>query len=380
MRGPEDSYCAPPARLLLYIFCGAFRIGASADETEGAVAGMSKGTRAVVGIVLALLCLLVAFKGVDFRELWSALKQADYLWLAPAMAFVSCSMVFRVFRWGCLLSPMKRIGFWDLFSAISICFMANNVLPARSGEFIRAVLIGKKHGVSVSTVLATVVLERISDALCVMGLFIFLLLSLTVEPEVKFLGLVLVVGYLGILGLLVAARIWPAAVEGGAYRLVALLSPRLALRARAAAASFVHGLSVLKDGSQVALVVAYSVAIWAGILLTYYGINRAFGIRGMGLSGYTLLLSMLALAVMVPSPGYLGSFQLAYKKALTIFGHAANVALACGWVAWGSQYIFINLVGVICLWREGVSFNALQREEEEAEGGLERGSGAGDGR
>ena len=48
-------------------------------------------------------------------------------------------------------------------------------------------------------------------------------------------------------------------------------------------------------------------------------------------------------------------------------GHAANTALAGGWVAWGSQYIFINLVGVICLWREGVSFRALEREEEEAE-------------
>ncbi|MEI6632509.1 MAG: lysylphosphatidylglycerol synthase transmembrane domain-containing protein [Chlamydiota bacterium] len=328
---------------------------------------MSKGTRAVVGIALALLCLAVAFRGVDFRELWSALTQADYLWLIPAMVVVSVSMIFRVFRWQCLLRPMKRIGFWDLFSAISICFMANNVLPARSGEFIRAMLVGKKHGVSVSTVLATVVLERISDALCVMALFLFLIFSLTVSPEMKRLGLVLVAGYLGILALLVAARIYPAAVEGAAHRLLVRISPRIALRVRAAVASFVQGLSVLKDGSQVALIVVYSVFVWGGILVTYYFINRAFGVRGLGLSGYTLLLSMLALAVMVPSPGYMGSFQLGYKKALTVFGHAANTALACGWVAWGSQYIFINLVGVICLWREGVTFGALKREEGKVE-------------
>ena len=331
------------------------------------MAGMSKGTRAVVGIALALLCLAVAFRGVDFRELWSALTQADYLWLIPAMVVVSVSMIFRVFRWQCLLRPMKRIAFWDLFSAISICFMANNVLPARSGEFIRAMLVGKKHGVSVSTVLATVVLERISDALCVMALFLFLIFSLTVSPEMKRLGLVLVAGYLGILALLVAARIYPAAVEGAAHRLLVRISPRIALRVRAAVASFVQGLSVLKDGSQVALIVVYSVFVWGGILVTYYFINRAFGVRGLGLSGYTLLLSMLALAVMVPSPGYMGSFQLGYKKALTVFGHAANTALACGWVAWGSQYIFINLVGVICLWREGVTFGALKREEGKVE-------------
>ena len=341
---------------------------------------MSKSTRAVVGIALALLCLALAFRGVDFRELWSALTQADYLWLIPAMVVVSVSMIFRVFRWQCLLSPMKRIGFWDLFSAISICFMANNVLPARSGEFIRAMLVGKKHGLSVSAVLATVVLERISDALCVMELFLFLIFSLTISPEMKRLALVLVAGYLGILALLVAARIYPAAVEGAAHRLLVRISPRLALRVRGVVASFVQGLNVLKDGSQVALIVVYSVFVWGGILVTYYFINRAFGVRGLGLSGYTLLLSMLALAVMVPSPGYMGSFQLGYKKALTVFGHAANTALACGWVAWGSQYIFINLVGVICLWREGVTFGTLKREEEKVEDEIGHGGASGAGR
>lgn len=338
---------------------------------------MKKSTRAVLGIALALVCLFFAFRGVNFGELWAALKRADYLWLVPAMAFVSCSMLFRVFRWQCLLAPMKRVGFWDLFSAIAICFMANNVLPARSGEFIRAVLVGKKHGVSVSTVLATVVLERISDALCVMALFLFLIFSLTISPELKHLALVLVAGYLGILALLVAARVYPAAVEGAAHRILVRISPRLADKVRGVVASFVQGLSVLKDGMQVAIIVGYSVLVWAGILLTYYCTNRAFGIRGLGLSGYTLLLSMLSLAVMVPSPGYLGSFQLAYKKALTVFGHPANMALAAGWVAWGSQYIFINLIGVICLWREGVSFNALKREEAEAEDEIGRGGASG---
>ena len=331
---------------------------------------MKKRTRAVLGIALALCCLAVAFRGVNFGALWEALAHAEYRWLFPAMACVSVSMLFRVFRWGCLLSPTKRIGFMDLFSAISICFMANNVLPARSGEVIRAVLIGKKHGVSIGTVLATVVLERVSDALCVMGIFLFLVFSITFSPELEYLkhlALVLVAGYLGVLALLIAARVYPAAVEGGTHRLLVRLSPGLALRARAAVASFVRGLSVLRDGAQVALVVAHSVLVWAAIIGTYYCINRAFGVRGLGLTGYALLLSMLSLAVMVPSPGYLGSFQLAYRKALTVFGHAANTALAGGWIAWGSQYIFINLVGVICLWREGVSFRALEREEEAVE-------------
>ncbi|MDD5557900.1 MAG: lysylphosphatidylglycerol synthase transmembrane domain-containing protein [bacterium] len=328
---------------------------------------MKRHARTVVGIALAVILLLLAFRGIDFRDLLRTIAGGRYRWLVPAMVFVFASMIFRAFRWGCLIAPMKRIGFLDLLSAISICFMANNVLPARSGEFIRALLIGRRHGLAFSAVFATVVLERISDALCLMAIFLSLLLSLTVERDLRNLGLVLVAVYLSLLAALVAARFRPAAVRRAVGRLVSPLPSRFGGRVAGAAGSFIDGLRVLTSVRQVALVVAHSVCVWACILFTYYFINRAFDIRGIGLPGYALLLTMLAVAVMVPSPGYIGSFQLAYREALRRLRQPDDLALAGGWVAWGAQYIFINLLGAIFLWREGVSFGRLRREEEEVE-------------
>jgi len=325
--------------------------------------------RAIVGVVLAVACLFFAFRGIDYHELWESLKQANYVWLIPAMSFVVVSMIFRAFRWRCLLRPVKMVGFTDLFSAINICFMANNFLPARSGEFIRAVLIGKKHRVSISTVLATVVLERIFDAICVMGLFLYLIFSFTVEEKWKKAGLGLVVVYTAVLVLLVLGRIYSQSVQRVVHRILSGFSSTFAQKICRLIDSFLQGLTVLEEWKQVALILIYSVCIWGTILATYYFLCGAFGVH-MTPQGYVLLVCVLAVAVMAPIPGYIGSFHAAYKAALLVFGYPSSLALACAIVAHGAQYVFITILGVLCLWREGISFGRLRAEEAGAEGEL----------
>jgi uncharacterized protein (TIRG00374 family) len=327
--------------------------------------------RVILGVALAAACLFFAFRGIDYDELWESLTQANYVWLVPAMLFVLASMVFRAFRWRCLLSPVQTIGFMDLFSAINICFMANNFLPARSGEFIRAVLIGKKRRVSVSTVLATVVLERIFDAICVMGLFLYLIFSFTVDEKWKKAGLLLVVVYSAVLAFLVLGRIYSQAVQRTVHRVLSVFSSAIAHKICRAIDSFLQGLNVLKEWRQVALIMAYSVCVWGAILATYYFLCGAFGVH-LPPHGYVLLLCVLAVAVMAPIPGYIGSFHAAYKAALLAFGYPSSLALACAIVAHGAQYLFITILGVLCLWREGISFGRLRAEEEAAEERLER--------
>jgi glycosyltransferase 2 family protein len=330
---------------------------------------MKQYVRAIVGVALAVACLYFAFRGIDYHELWGSLRQANYVWLVPAMAFVVVSMIFRTFRWRCLLSPVKRVGTMDLFCAINICFMANNFLPARSGEFIRAVLIGKKHRVSISTVLATVVLERIFDAICVMGLFLYLIFSFTVEEKWKKAGLGLVVVYSMILVLLVLGRMYSQSVQRVVHRVLSGFSSSFAQKICGLIDSFLQGLNVLKEWKQVALILMHSVCVWGTILATYYFLCGAFGVH-MPLQGYVLLVCVLAVAVMAPIPGYIGSFHAAYKAALLVFGYPSSLALACAIVAHGAQYVFITILGVLCLWREGISLGRLRAEEEGAEGEL----------
>src|SRR5690606_4839914 len=79
-------------------------------------------------------------------------------------------MVIRAYRWQSFLGQPK-ISAGKLYSYANIGFMANGVLPARMGEFIRAFLIWRHTPHPFTTGLATIVVERVFD---LMGLLLIL--------------------------------------------------------------------------------------------------------------------------------------------------------------------------------------------------------------
>jgi len=60
-----------------------------------------------------------------------------------------------------------------MFPIVAIGYMGNNIYPARAGEVLRAVVLKRRAGVSVSASLATVIVERVFDGV-VMLAFVFL--------------------------------------------------------------------------------------------------------------------------------------------------------------------------------------------------------------
>ncbi len=331
---------------------------------------MKKHIRTIGVILLAVICLIIAFRNVDPRALLTSLRQANYWWLIPALILVEVAMVFRALRWRCLLSPTKIIGFMDLFSAMNICFMANNFLPARAGEFIRAVLIGKKHKTSISTVLATVVLERIFDAMCVVAIFLILLFTFSLEQKWKTRGMWLAAVYILFMVLLVVMRIYSKPVQRVIHRILSCFSSGLAHKFCNLLDSFLQGLNVLKDWRQVVLIAIYTALTWGTIFSTYYFICYAFHVH-MPIPGYLLLMCFLVIAVMAPIPGYWGSFHVACREALQIFKYSSAVASSCAIVAHGAQFILVTVVGLLCLRYEKVSFGELKKREKEAEEEIE---------
>ena len=117
-------------------------------------------------VTLALLVLLV-----DRRELWEALRTANYLYLAPAIALYFIGQWFRALRWQYLLSPIASISARRLYPVIIIGYMANNVLPARLGELVRAVYLSRREPeVSIPASIATLSVERLYDGLTLLAL------------------------------------------------------------------------------------------------------------------------------------------------------------------------------------------------------------------
>ena len=115
----------------------------------------------VIGAVISVVLVWFLFRNIDFTKLVDALKGANYLWLIPNILIIILTMYQRAYRWKFMIAPIKKVKFEKLLAATCIGFMANNVLPARLGEFVRAYSLSKQdNDISKSASMATIFVER----------------------------------------------------------------------------------------------------------------------------------------------------------------------------------------------------------------------------
>ena len=109
--------------------------------------------RFLVGLLISAAFLVYAFHGQDYGAIVDALRGVRYWLLIPALGLYFLGVVTRAWRWSMLLSPMKKISVRSLLPITVIGFMANNVLPLRTGEVVRSFVLNRNHGVRKSAAL-----------------------------------------------------------------------------------------------------------------------------------------------------------------------------------------------------------------------------------
>src|SRR5262245_60377883 len=115
-------------------------------------------------LLLAALLLYLSFHNVAWEEMLVTARRSEIGFLLSAAAVYGPSNLLRGLRWHLLLSAGGVVPRLTVISASNIGYLGNSLLPARAGELIRVVLIGKSSAISASYALATVLTERVSDA------------------------------------------------------------------------------------------------------------------------------------------------------------------------------------------------------------------------
>jgi uncharacterized membrane protein YbhN (UPF0104 family) len=300
-----------------------------------------------LGVAVSAVLLWVAVRGVNPDEVLQQLRQVRPVWLLPVLASIFLRFWLTAVRWQLLLRPVKRIGLHRLFAITMIGFMANNVLPARLGEFVRAYALGRSEALPPSLPFATIVIERIFDGFT---LLIFLLGGLSfLRPSRTLLwaaGLTCAL-YLGVLGGLVVLRTGRGLglLTGALNR----LPGRVGGPAQRLLDSFRAGLDVLSDGRALLLTAVLSVVIW---LINAAGVEASFRAFTLDLPPYAslLVLGTIAVALVLPSaPGYVGPLQVGAVQGLALVGVARETALSLSIVYHLCNYIPITIVGLAYL-------------------------------
>ncbi len=326
-----------------------------------------------LGVLISAFFLYWAFSKVDWLEFWQSLRQAKYGWLIPGIAVYFIAVWIRAWRWHYLLSPIQKIPTRRVFPITAIGYMGNNIFPARAGEFLRALVLKRHSGVSVSASLATIVIERIFDGV-VMLAFIFVNLpelAYLAESDSGYVGNIQTLAFWGVgvfalaLIIFLLAAMFPShSLRLGTWLIVHAAPRRVRQRLLDLMTRFLDGLASLRSPFNVLMIFFTSVIIWLLETGKYWFVMHAFPFQ-VSFFALMLLNGIVNLATTIPSaPGYVGTWEKVIQAVLTAFGVGTAVALGYAIVLHVALWLPITLLGAYFFAREGLHWqDALQNKE-----------------
>jgi uncharacterized protein (TIRG00374 family) len=306
--------------------------------------------RATLGITISLIAGWILLRSVDVGAALDVLATADPTWVALMVATVMVDVGARGARWRVLLAPIAALAYRRVLGYTFVGYLANNVLPARLGELVRSHALGEGEGISRTTVLGTVVVERVVDTVIVVGLAALAVVVLSargIMTSAVLLGAAFVALLLVGLGLAMALHRLPGADRITAY---AARWPRIVDLAR----RLREGLAVAARPGTLAGALVFSAVAWSASIATFLAGGQAVGVELTVAQG-ALLTSGVALATIVPSgPGYLGTFELTAVGIASSFGVDPDEAFAMALLVHAMILAVTTIGGVISAMRLGV--------------------------
>lgn len=326
---------------------------------------MLRSRRVWLGAVVTLVFLGLLFFRTDLSAIAAAFRAANYWWVFPAVLVYGASVWVRAVRYRFIVRSVQDIPARALFPVLVIGYMANNLLPARAGELIRAYVLGTRFAVSKMAALGTVAVERLFDGLTLLGFLSITVLLLGGDGLLMDLMLVSVAIFAAALAFFIVALAAPDTTERIVDLCVRVLPGRLRERARGLAWSFVEGLRALRHPDAFAWVAGTSVLAWLLEAVVFWLVGLAFGLE-VAFGYYVMAVGAANLAITAPSSqGGIGPFEYFTKLVLVSAGISESVGAAYGFAVHAVVILPATVLGLYYLWAMNLSLGNLRRSATE---------------
>jgi uncharacterized protein (TIRG00374 family) len=317
--------------------------------------------------ILAFGLLAWFLRGTNFTDVWVQVRQVRPELLVASAVMVILTFFGRTIRWRYLLSPLGHTRFRTVFRSTVIGFGALTVLPVRMGDLIRPFLLARQEQMAVTSVFATIVMERVLDLVAVLGLMAIYVWGFAGESAFP-PHLLNPIKVSATIGAAVAATLFvvmwilathPERIGGIAAALARVLPGKLSNRIGHLASTFSNGFAAARNIRPLLFATFWSFGIWIVIAAQAWTVTVAFGIP-MPFPGTFLLQAMLVIGVAVPTPGGVGSFHEAYRLGVTTFFAASrDQAVAAALLTHLIAFIPPVLGGILFMAQDGLSFGRL---------------------
>ncbi len=314
----------------------------------------------LVSIIVAGLFIWLAIRNIDLGELWAQIRGISLFWIPGFVMIVLMSHFFRAERWRLLLKQEQRvIPRSSLFAGVMLGYFVNTVVP-RLGEVSRPVYVAKKHNVSSSNLLGTIVIERIIDVCSMLLLFMFIAIYISRDFEIleQIFGTQewSALTYLIIPGFIIAviAGMWVF------YRILAWydtqneISNPLLQKVVGAGRSFGEGMVSVRHVDNWPAFLVLTAGIWLGyIFMTYipFYMMELQAQFGLSLADAVVLTMVSSIGVSIPTPGGIGSYHLLIQQSMNLLYEVPLVtALTYATIAHAASILTVMLTTPLALW------------------------------
>jgi glycosyltransferase 2 family protein len=328
-----------------------------AIELRSAPSRHLPGASLLAGAVVSVLFLWLAGRNVEWSGLWDHLRHVRVVPLIIGVAAALGAFVSMAYRWHALLDGTAQVSVADTFDFTVIGFLAGLVMPQRLGDIVKVVVLARRAGASRTSVLATVVLERLSDV--VMLLALAATFAITVKLPILLTASMGVLAAVAVSALIVlrftlsftsrflstARRFLPSASIG-------------ALEAQAS--KLEEGLHAIKSGSHFLTALLMAALVWGLSGLSMSAYVAAFGLAVPWYAGYLVILLTNLGGILPSSPGSIGVYHYMTVLALSTWTQDRTAALTFAFVTHALTMLLIVSTGLWGLARQGLSWRAVR--------------------
>jgi uncharacterized protein (TIRG00374 family) len=311
----------------------------------------------IVQTLLGLALLVAWVLLVDLGEVSKTLSQARWVYVLLAAGIGLTSSLIRSQRWRLVLRPIARVPVLDLFLIVMASSLVNFVIPLRTGEIARSLLLKQRHRVPMSASLPTIAVDRSFDLLAV--LVVGTIGALSGIGLGGRLSSVLLAG--GLLLLIFVVFVVLAILSGERLLTLAdrLLSTRLASHLRARLLGIIEGLlagftAVGRQPKGLLQMIALSFLCAALDGTLFYCLLQSLGAHvpyAIVLTGFALF----TLTFLVPgAPGYVGSMEAFGSLVFSALGIGVELAASAVILFHALNALMLGITGGLAMWALGL--------------------------
>lgn len=305
--------------------------------------------KVVVSILLAIALLAFFLWRAPLAEVGATLARVRAGWVAVAIALALASYALRAVRWGAILKPIGAAPATVLLGCTAAGFATSTILPGRLGELVRPLLLARRTGLPAAGALASILTERLIDLATLLAVFAAGVmfasdrLAPAAAPALRHTAALAAIGLAAAFALvLLLLHVRASAVP----RLAQLAPTRWRERAERFLNHLLDGLEAVRSARRLAVLTAWSVAVWGTAILQIDALARGFGLS-LGFAASAVLIGVSVIGLAVPTPAGVGSFHAAIQFALaTLLGADLADATAFAIVHHAVCFFPITLAGL----------------------------------